>query len=604
MTKKRAVVLILTILIINLLFFVSAAENQTDIEKGYSCLKSSIDANNCVTRYVPLNAFNLLAGAYDSSMQTKCKASLLAKKNPNECWPQIESGACDLKSTALAIMALDRIEENVEKPINWTLGYKRLETSLIWYLEIEATNASQCTINGKNIIIGDDKKITTPAGNPDGLEKAYSNYWFKITKLEKNYTISCNKSFTTSLLYQKPGPTGSGVYYVSSNPHSASAGDSTVEKVDSYCFGPSSGCDYEATLWVTMALAKHRQDISPYLPYLSSRETDVENQKYLPSAFLLMLTEMSEYEEELKGLQKEGKYWGDRTTLLDLTPLGLSALYGRDLTEVRDSERYLLSLQDKVTGCWQDDKTSYILYLTWPKTPTSTGPINPNGTQIISCEDRTYSCVASTRCEIADQESYECSGFGDVCCSKPIPEMTCEEQGGAVCKDGEKCSESTVEAGDELNCCLKDCVQEEQETQDPCPSTTGYSCKNKCAADERYNSVYKCAANQQCCYKEQVEKSNNLWLIILLIILIILVFLAILFRNQLQVWWFRIKSGTSSKKGPGPTSRPIIAPPYRPVPARPIQRQETSRMYRPMTRPEGKDKEFEDTMKKLRDMSK
>ena len=368
MGQKRVVALVFAFIIIISIASIHAANaNASDLDKAYGCLKDTITNNNCVTRNIQLNAFNLLAGAYDSTLQSKCKSSLLAKKNANNCWPLTEGGNCDIKSTAISIMALSRIGEDVEKAINWTLDRKRLETGLIWYLEIDVLNSSQCTVNGKNIILGEDKKIITPSGNPEGLEKVYNNYWFKITKMEKEYVISCNKSFTTSLLYQKPN---ANVYYVSSNPHSASAGDSTKEKVESYCFGPS-GCDYEASLWATMALAKEKRDISPYLPYLSSRSDEPENSRYLPSAFLLMLTEIGEYEEELKGLQREGKYWGDRTMQLDLTPLALSALSGRDITEVRDSQRYLLSLQDKITGCWQEDKTSYILYLAWPKTPTS-----------------------------------------------------------------------------------------------------------------------------------------------------------------------------------------------------------------------------------------
>jgi len=602
MGQKRVVALVFAFLIIISIVSVHAANvTGSDIDKGYACLKNSVDANNCVTRNIQLNAFNLLAGSYDSSIQSKCKSSLLAKKNSNNCWPLTEGGTCDIKSTAISILALSRLGEDVEKAINWTLDKKRLETGLIWYLEIDVLNSSQCSVNGKNILLGEDKKIITPSGNPDGLEKAYNNYWFKITKIEKNYTISCNKSFTTTLLYQKPN---ANVYYVSSNPHSASAGDSTTEKVDSYCFGPSSGCDYEASLWATMALSKDRRDISPYLPYLSSRANEPENARYLPSAFLLMLTEMGEYEEELKGLQREGKYWGDRTMQLDLTPLALSALSGRDLTEVRDAQTHLLSLQDKVTGCWQEDKTSYILYLVWPKNPTSIDTPTSNNTPILTCEDRTYSCVASTRCDPVNQESYECSGFGEVCCSKAIPEQTCSEQGGAVCDIGQSCSESVVETVDKSNCCLKDCIAD-QPTKDPCPSTTGWSCKNVCGTDESYMSTYSCNGNIKCCHKQTTtESGSNLWLIILLVILIILVFLAILFRNQLQVWWFRIKNGFSSKKGPGPTARPMLAPPYRPVPPRPMMQRQENRSFRPAQRAGEKDKEFEDTMRKLKDMSK
>ena len=596
MGQKRVVALVLAFLIIGLIASINAADiNTSDLDKAYGCLKDSITNNNCATKNIQLNAFNLLAGSYDSSLQSKCKASLLAKKNANNCWPSTEGGTCDLKSTAISIIALSRIGEDVEKAINWTLDHKRLETGLIWYLEIDVSNSSQCTVNGKNIILGEDKKINTPSGNPEGLEKVYNNYWFKITKMEKEYVISCNKSFTTSLLYQKPN---ANVYYVSSNPHSASAGDSTTEKVNSYCFGPTSGCDYDASLWVTMALAKEKRDISPYLPYLSSRSDEPENSRYLPSAFLLMLTEMGEYEEELKGLQREGKYWGDRTMQLGLTPLALSALSGRDLTEVRDSQKYILSLQDKLTGCWQEDKTSYILYLAWPKTPTSPDTTSPS-TPILTCTDRTYSCVASTRCDTVNQEPYECSGFGDVCCRRPIQEQTCVEQGGSFCESGQSCSRSVVEA-EKPDCCLGSCITDEQ-PKDPCPSTAGYSCKNACGTDENYMSSYTCAGSIKCCYKQATtESGSKLWLIILLVVLIILVFLAILFRNQLQVWWFRMKNGVSSKRGPGPSSRPLVVPPYRPVPPRPVMQ----RQFRPSPRSGEKDKEFEETMRKLKDMSK
>ena len=88
-----------------------------------------------------------------------------------------------------------------------------------------------------------------------------------------------------------------------------------------------------------------------------------------------------------------------------------------------------------------------------------------------------------------------------------------------------------------------------------------------------------------------------------------MVILAIFFRNQLKIWLFRVKSGFSSKKAPPPGSRPLTSPLFRPMP-RPIPGRPSSQyLYQrgPQRRPAGrteKDKDFDETMKKLRDMSK
>ena len=57
---------------------------------------------------------------------------------------------------------------------------EKLENSLTWFLEIDTANYSKCDINGQPIILGEDKKIIS--GSPDGLERTYNNYWFKIKK--------------------------------------------------------------------------------------------------------------------------------------------------------------------------------------------------------------------------------------------------------------------------------------------------------------------------------------------------------------------------------------------------------------------------------------
>ena len=97
-----------------------------------------------------------------------------------------------------------------------------------------------------------------------------------------------------------------------------------------------------------------------------------------------------------------------------------------------------------------------------------------------------------------------------------------------------------------------------------------------------------------------------MWIIILLAFLILLVILAIIYRNKLRLWWFRFR-GKASVRPTGPSPPPSIqrpmmraVPRFGAVTPRPIR----TAPPRPVTRPAPGDKEFEETMRKLREMSK
>ena len=107
------------------------------------------------------------------------------------------------------------------------------------------------------------------------------------------------------------------------------------------------------------------------------------------------------------------------------------------------------------------------------------------------------------------------------------------------------------------------------------------------------------------------EKTPLLYLgLFLLVPLIILVILAIIFREQVKIWFFRFKSKLSFGKGSRPLSgRPSMPPPssmpmfQRQMQILPIQNMP---MRRPAPAPARRqeDSVFEETMKKLKDMSK
>ena len=225
--SKRGLVIALVIL---LAFPLVLAQNETEAEKSYSCLKSKLSDDCGNTQSTKEAAFNLLAMAHDSSVKSDCKSSLESKKSDN-CWGETSSAPCDIKSTSLAILALDYIGENTDTYKDWLLSKKKIADELEWFLEVDTNNRSTCTINGNEITLQDNKKIT--GSNPPGLRKAYSDYWLEIIDFNINYTISCDKDFITTLIYKKPDES---VYHVSSETHSASAGDSTEEGVNAYCF--------------------------------------------------------------------------------------------------------------------------------------------------------------------------------------------------------------------------------------------------------------------------------------------------------------------------------------------------------------------------------
>ena len=76
-------------------------------------------------------------------------------------------------------------------------------------MEIDANNKTECKIkinqgSERTFTILDNKKIS---GTSSCLIPSEQNYFLRIDEscIEKNFTISCDKDFITTLLYKKPG---------------------------------------------------------------------------------------------------------------------------------------------------------------------------------------------------------------------------------------------------------------------------------------------------------------------------------------------------------------------------------------------------------------
>lgn len=588
---KKSVYLLFAIFLILAIPFILAQDEEvaaTEIDKAYSCFENEVGDNCGNTRSTKQAAFNLMAGGYDSSIQSSCKSTLDSLKK-NVCWSDTETGNCNIRSTALATLALQYVGEDIDDQVEYLLENKKDDTGLTWFLEIDSSNRTVCDINGKSITVEDNKKLS--GSPPAGLSRAYNDYWFQINNIGQNYTISCDKDFVTALLYQKPG---SNVFHVSSDTKTASEFDSITEKVNSFCLTTGSECDFEGSLWAALLLKKEGQDVGPLIPYLTSMADRAENRKFLPSAALYILTNEDEYYSELVSLQKSGNFWDESRNKFYDTALALLALQDVNSDEVDSAKKYLLNVQ-KNDGCWQSD-TAFLLHAGWPKNPNV---LSGTGGGITNCEDFGHFCVPIGECALTDSiDNFFCPSAAQTCCQQREVEPTCSEKGGFICDLDQECSGSSVTSLDSNFCCVGDCV--EIQTENECESF-GFFCKDSCSESQEEKAGYSnsCNFGDICCGPSSDTGGTSIWLIVLLVILIILVILAIIFRNQLKVFFFKRKS--KAKESKLPKSRPGIMP----LPAQRVLPRPPARRAPPRKRgAPGKDKEFEETMKKLRDMSK
>jgi len=626
MIKKRAVMVLgLAIILLLSINFILAANDSTTtttptkttslagFDKGYTCLKDIINAKSLSSLTNEELAFSILAMGYDSGMQSKLKTEFDSRKDTTaECWPK---GACTLKETSLALLVYNHLNANSNKIKDWPIP----ATDLIWYLQVDTSQRASCKITydgtTKTVIVGDDKKITGSAGACFALSS--NGYWLEVKNncYEKEFKVSCDQAFLTSLLY-KGRSTTNPAYYVSALTHTGDVNSETSEKVSSLCFKQSGVCNYEGSLWAAIAVvqkdSKFRDKVLPYLMTLAST-----NDRAFPSSFLYSLTNYDEYLTEMNNKQNAKGYWqiSDASKKYYDTATAILSLYGRSSEQSQKAVEYLLdpSVQSK-EGCWNGNNirdTAFILYSAAPKQASSSGG------SVSKCADFSdYSCVTSKQCEDINGSilgNFYCAGLSQ-CCSKKKPLQTCDQLGGKKCAFGDECSGGTMEeALSTTSCCVGGKCTEKEETY-TCVGTS-YTCRTECATGEEEDESSTCAENGKCCTTAITPESKSYWWVWLLVILIILLALAIVYRNQLKIWIFKMKS-KFSKNPPAPNQQRPQFPPSMPPQQGMMPRRIMPNMQQPQMRPglqrappvPGKpyprDKELSETLDKLKRMGR
>lgn len=594
---KKRVIGILFVILFSAFTLAQSNESFGDIGKAYLCLEKQINEK------ASLSLQDAIFGTLALGSNQKLDDVIRQEKGNEACWPK----TCNIKESAQVLLSYrgGKSSKDIE---NWLLSKSMTSKDLIWYLEIDIQNhlASECNIkydtNNAKIKIKEDMTLEGSPGRC--LSISYGGYWLQISNecIDKEFEISCDKDFVTTLVYQRKS--GENVF-VSSDTHSSASLGTTSEKVNSKCFSTGNACDYEGTLWAAMGMKKQGREIKEYIPYLLALAES--NKKYFPHSFLYILIGGEDKYSEIVQNQK-GEYWeiiGSPYNRFYDTSLALLALAGSGSGEAENARNYLLRVQTK-EGCWNNNNirdTAFILYSGWPKAILG-GSVGGGGA---FCESSGYFCGIAEECienggSILNE--YQCVNFRETCCSRNPIDATCDEKGGIVCSSSQRCTGREAPSADG-SCCLEGACENIQ-SENLCALSNGL-CKSGCASDEEIIDESCPDVGDVCCIEKEKEETSSAFIwIIIFSALILLVLIAIIFRRKIQIWWHSRK-GRESKKSSGP-SRPGAygmsmqrMPRYGP-PGQVYGKGPSMRSTRGPKSEE--DKEFEETMKKLKDMSK
>jgi hypothetical protein len=596
---KKGVVLLFLFSIILASLVVAQDEEVASIEdKAYTCIQSRFNQTDCDSLSSEGRIFALLTLG-------KCKDEVLDDSN-------YES---DLKYTAQAVLALNKVGVNVDDTVEWLLEQNKIPTDMIWYLQIDSTEATSCTIEygstSNTIDIAEDKKISSNAGTCLTRATEYNNYWYKInpTCYEEEFEISCDRDFITTLLFKKPNDN---TIHVAYDTHSEKGGGTTTEQINFLCFQKGNVCNYEGTLWSTLVLdyLNIEEDLSPYKFYLSTLSDNYPT--YLPSSFLFFMTAENKFENELIELQNKDGSWKKGTDAYYDTAVALLSV-PKESTSWKNAISWLEKKQED-SGCWNSNNfvdTAFISYVVWQRGVSLTGG------QTIStgedCVDAGYFCMSGASCTGEILSAYDCSSF-DKCCSKEESLETCEDLSGEICNSNQQCaggtSENTFDLSYGQTCCVAGACEAKTTEEFTCASSGGTCRYDGCSSGEE-SSFETCEFGDTCCVKKTTASSNYLWLwILIFLILIGLVVLGIFKRDKLREYWIMLKSKFSKS----PPSSSGARPPYRPstpgsMQRRMIQGRPQSRSFnaRPsrIARPSSKaPSEINDVLKRLKEMGK
>jgi hypothetical protein len=531
--------------------------NLSSIDKAFSCLESRVGDNCNGATTLHEVALTILASPKKSVIEG-CYNKLKTYDKGN-CFG---TNSCNVKETALGILAYNHLRQDTANYRAWVLNQTLVSTEIQWFLQQDSIEASNCKITydstDYSFLVQANKKIDQDAGFC--LSLANSNYWFALNPAcyGKEFALVCDKAFIGNLLYKQPN---SPIVYVLSNTQSSVASGTINVKVKSKCFGKES-CDYEATAWAAVALKNAGTNVDEFVPYLVASAEN--NKQYLPYAFLNMLVDYSEYGTKLVQMQNLNA-WEAENTVYDRyydTALALISLTDSSATAVKNSRDWLTGYAQETNGCWNNNNVRDTAIILWALQHRQSTFVISLGVTLTTCSEGNFFCTSDCPSEQIKQNYAGCSA-GKTCCGTQNLK-TCAQLYGEVCVSGKVCDGDSRSTADAVSCCLGSCV-EPQAQQNACEIKGGV-CKTSCNANQNQTSQDCNDASMVCCEKKTTlgggtnNSSSLVWLWILLVILIILVILAIIFREKIKLWWYKMNSKFKKEDGEGATKGAPFGP--------------------------------------------
>lgn len=597
--KKRTFLLFLfSIIFFNFFYLVLANTNQTGnatssqqlstnktkIDLAYECLQNELKADCSGATTTQQLAFSILAAPNNTQ---ECVRKLESKAKSEGCFG--DSG-CNVRDTALAIIALDFVNKNTSKYVDWLIKQNRSSSEVEWILQQDSDGETNCKLkyegNDYLFIAKENKKLSGNFGPCFSL--TYNDYWLKLNSdcYNKEFFVTCDKKFYLSWIFRS---SGSSEINVLSDTKEGAQNSEIKTSINSLCFGSGNfGCNYEETVWAVLALKKLGKNIKPFVPYIiSSEET---NKQYLPEAFSYLILEYDNlYAQKLIKMQKDEKYWEAENSVYGRyydTALVLLAFGNINQKQILDARKWTEFVQDS-SGCWNSKNIRDTAFLLWalerreaprlievtPRTKCSQAPVGAT-------------CSRETDCINAGGETlrnYDCSGESTIsfaiCCNKnPSVLKTCEQMDGKKCPSGKVCEGVEKNASDG-KCCIGDCIEQQPQPKRSDCEIAGGICRTSCKTGETAIDE-ECSDSSKCCKREEKkdseEKKVPLWVWLLVGIVLVLIILVILLRERIKVYLFK-KKDSSNKPFGG-----ISSSPFGPKPGFPPINPQMSTQQRPL----------------------
>lgn len=514
--------LLLCLVIVEAEFNPEEASNWLSTQKTDNIFEKSFQSL-ALMKYNPLVASNLASEI---------------KKAGTDCWP---SNSCNVRDTALALMALQRSEESIK--LDWLLDKQIASLSGNWFLQIDTPSSGTCTIKDEDatytITVSAGKLSTnlckTPTAEFDLNTCLKPNL---LSEPSKQLEVDCPLAVTPyiSLLHQDGTS-----YYVF-------AADHTKKQTISVNNGYFS--DVESTLYTNWVLKYLGSKINS----LTWLKKNYNSNNVVHLSLLYLITENKYFLTALVELQDqtEGNFGTEFETAVATLALAKSKEYNSALEKA-----YEWLGEKQVDGSINGDllDTSVALY--------SFG-ISEGGITIPTC-------TSDAECS----SGYHCKN-GE-CTKKEITPTVCIVNN--ECELGENCEN-----------CPADCLK----TGEVCCNDIAY--KGKCCTDLDCGTNEECISHE-CKAKElpKAEKSSAVFWV--LFIILIIAFLIFIYYTQ----FYKKGRSLSSlfKKKPSKPTRPI----YQPRPTERIRIPITT-PQRPIIRKSRVEEELEKSLEEARKLLK